>query len=188
VDLSAFDRRLRELIGEPTLLRPFVCQGSPLDCKAFIVGSNPATTFEADFWTFWRPGYGFDKKAWLKQYVDERGRRPLKPGKTRRSPISNTRRVIEWVLEGASPLRCLETNVFAAPAESIAELGDAQRVSEPFDFLLEAIKPDILVAHGKDAIAHLSKRHVDCSVIEAEHFSRGWSRQGALNLGQRLKG
>ena len=42
--LDDFERALVALIGRPTDLRPFVCEGSPLTCDVFLVGFNLATT------------------------------------------------------------------------------------------------------------------------------------------------
>jgi hypothetical protein len=113
-DLQYFECRLIELIGRPTDLRLFVCDGSPLECRAFIVGFNPATASEKDFWTFWDPNTGFKKSEWLQNYIRERRQRPLKPGRTRRNTISSTRRVIDWIVSEASPLKILETNIYTA--------------------------------------------------------------------------
>ena len=57
--LKQFESELRSLTG-PSALRPFVCDGSPLTCRVFIVGINPATSMTTDFWQFWRAGTGFD--------------------------------------------------------------------------------------------------------------------------------
>jgi hypothetical protein len=89
-------------------MRPFVCEGSPLDCQIFIVGFNPATT-NVSFWDFWRLPYGFDKKAWLPMYESEREEQ----GKKRQS---STRKRIERIVEAAWPLKCLETNIHAVPS------------------------------------------------------------------------
>ena len=83
---------------------------SSLAARADIVGINPATSMSADFWQFWRSDYGFDKAAWFETYLQDRKLQPMKPGKTRRNSVSNTRRVIDWLLEEASPVLCLETN------------------------------------------------------------------------------
>jgi hypothetical protein len=91
--LSQFESELGALIGRPSHLRPFVCNGSPLESGVFIIGFNPATEMRGDFWDYWRSEYGFDKTAWFKAYMEERQVRPLKPGKTRRAQVSNTRRV-----------------------------------------------------------------------------------------------
>ena len=62
VTLDEFEKQLAGVIGRPTDLRPFVCEGSPLDCDVFIVGSNPATKMEGDWWRFWRPGIWLSKE------------------------------------------------------------------------------------------------------------------------------
>ncbi len=185
--LDNFEKDLLTLIGKPTDLRPFVCDGSPLDCEVFIVGFNPATEMSANFWNFWRSGYGFDKPAWFEAYKGERQERPLKPGKTRRSPVSNTRRVIGWILEEASPVKILETNIFAAPTEQAADLASAQRLTAPFDFLTELIKPRVMVVHGNDATRHLQGKDFEALDIAVLHFSRGWSQSAAQALGQRIR-
>lgn len=185
--LDDFERNLASLIGNPTDLRPFVCDGSPLDCKAFIVGVNPATEMSADFWHFWRSGYGFDKPAWYEAYKVERQQRPLKPGKTRRNPISNTRRVIEWILEEANPVPVLETNIYAAPTEQALDLTSAQRLTAPFDFLMESIQPRVIVVHGNDAASHLQDKDPKANVIAVPHFSRRWSQASARLLGQQIR-
>ena len=187
ISLDRFEQDLAALIGEPTDLRPFVCDGSPLHHRAFIVGFNPATEMAADFWSFWRHGFGFDKSAWLAAYLKERRERPLKPGKSRRAAMSNTRRVLEWVLQEAEPVRCLETNIYAAPTEQAAGLAPARRLTAPFDFLLDAIRPDLIVVHGKEAAMHMGNRGVATPVIAVPHFSRGWSQSAARELGRQIR-
>jgi hypothetical protein len=206
--LPEFEQALRDLIGQPTALRPFVCDGSPLTCSVFIVGYNPATEMTADWWTFWDPQYGYRRAEWFQEYQRERANRPLKPGKTRRLPVSNTRRVIDCILEAAQPVQCLETNIFSAPSETAASLAEQQRATGPFDFLLRAIRPRVVLAHGDDAIAHLGRLSRNSLgwgqealtsisgnelwVVAESHFGRprggqGWSRERASRVGQRLK-
>lgn len=186
-DLVAFEMELRALIGQPTDLRPFVCIDSPLRCDVFIVGFNPATTLAADFWHFWRSGSGFDKVAWFEEYKRERQLRPLKLGKTRRNAVSNTRRVIEWVIEAASPAHCLETNIYSAPTAQAADLTLKQRATAPFDLLLSKINPSVIVAHGLDAVAHVRSKSPSAHVLAVAHFSRGWSQAKARSLGQQIR-
>jgi len=173
--LPAFAIELESLAGRPTNLRPFVCSGSPLECSVFIFGFNPATEMGSDFWDYWRPEHGFDKAAWFESYQNERLSRRLKPGKTRRSRVSNTRRVIEWIIEAASPVRCLETNIYPAATAQAIELTDDHRRTDVFSFLLTAIRPKIVVAHGKDAEIAICRHCVDGAtlVIAKTHFSRG---------------
>lgn len=79
----------------PTDLRPFIYEGSPLECEVFIVGLNPSSEMNIDFWEFWSTGYGFQKSRRFEKYKESRRERPIKPGMTRRLDISNSRRVIE---------------------------------------------------------------------------------------------
>ena len=185
--LKEFETKLEELIGRPTELRPFVCDGSPIDCNVFIVGFNPATSMECDFWEFWRSDTGFDKRAWFDAYIQDRRTRPLKPGKTRRAAVSNSRRVIEWILESAAPARCLETNIYAAPSEQITDLASEKRLTAPFDFLLSTIKPKLIIAHGTDAARHCQSMTKNVVVWSVSHFSRGWSQSAAIDLGLKIK-
>jgi hypothetical protein len=188
-ELSAFKLELERLIGKKAShLRPFVCEGSPLDCGVFIVGFNPATKMAGDFWDHWRPGYGFDKAAWLAAYKEQRSLRALKSGKQYR-PVGNARRVIEWVLEEVNPLRCLETNIYAVATAKATELSKRQQDMEPFSFLLERIKPRVVVTHGKAAAEAakqlgIGKRE---NLICETHFSRGWSELKARELGQQIR-
>lgn len=141
----------------------------------------------ADFWQFWRPGVGFDRVAWFEGYKKDRQLKPLKPGKTRRNAVSPSRRVIEMILEGASPYRCLETNIYSASTEQAADLATQQRITAPFDFLLANIKLRVIVAHGVDAVGHIQKMKVDAKVLPVSHFSRGWSHEAAVALGVKIK-
>ncbi|MDH4560645.1 MULTISPECIES: hypothetical protein [unclassified Pseudomonas] len=186
-DLAEFEAGLTRLIGRPSRLRPFICDGSPLTCQVILVGANPATEMEEDFWSFWRPGIGFNKAAWMDAYLKERQTRPLKPGKTRRNPISNTRRVLEWVTLSAAPYRCLETNTYATATSTLGELALADRDSDPFEFLLNTIQPQLIVAHGRDAEACLKGLSLNAEVIYVDHFARGWSEVKARALGEQIR-
>jgi len=182
--LDEFELQLSDLIGRPTDLRPFVCEGSPLNCEIFLVGFNPATTMNADFWEFWRPGYGYDKAAWFQQYVDERMAKPLKPGKTRRLPISPSRRNMECFVEGAAGARVLETNIYAAASDDMKSLDLASREIAPFRFLLDAIRPKVIVVHGKLAGEAIRRFDIPAKVIAADHhFSRKTSKETARGYG-----
>ncbi|MCP1507764.1 hypothetical protein J2Y83_003737 [Pseudomonas marginalis] len=181
--LSEFQQKLETIIGRPSDQRPFVCDGSPLDCRVFIVGLNPASASERDFWEFWDCERGFDKRAWFESYLVDRTLRPLKPGKTRRNPISNTRRVLDWVISSAVDIRILETNIYASATEDAKDLTSSMRCSRAFDFLIETLKPRLVVAHGNDAGDFMRARHAGVQTIAVKHFSRGWSQQAARDLG-----
>ena len=194
--LADFGREMVSLLGKPTDLRPFVCEGSPLECEVFIVGINPASEMSDDFWDFWSDNRGFDKYTWFERYKSERRTRPLKPGKKRRNAISNTRRVIGWVIEEASPTKCLETNIYAKPAASEPELKallktlsseERNRITAAFDYLLQRIAPKLVVAHGDKTAEYLQARNIECNLKCVSHFSRRWSEAKARELGLAIR-
>ena len=195
-EMQGLMKSLMEELNVPDL-RPFVCEGSPLECEVFIVGTNPATEMSIAPWEHWSDDYGFRKYGkgnWFEAYKEERRNRPLKPGRTRRNKVSRTRRRINLVIEGAHPVKCLETNIYAKPSENEDELkaflvplscDEQKRLIAPFDYLLEQIKPKLVVAHGECSQEYLRQQ---CQTLEAlgcekwceDHFaSRG--REGYTN-------
>lgn len=183
MNLEDFSAGLAELIGRPSRLRPFVCDGSPLKCLVFIVGHNPATVSDRDFWEDWGPD-GFDKESWMAAYIEERANRPLKPGKSYRPRISPSRRVIDQVVAAAG-MPILETNIYAGTSPDMRSLGE--RDIAPFHYLVETIKPNLLITHGKDAKEAADRLALPGEIISVPHFSRGWSKEKAIELGRALR-
>ena len=180
--LNEFSRGLTSLIGKPTDLRPFVCEGSPVQCDAFLVGTNPASQMSVDFWDFWSDSYGFDKSAWFERYKEERKTRPLKPGRKRRNEVSNTRRIIEEVVQAARPVKCLETNIYAKATKQTSDLDERSKISTSFDYLLHQVAPRLVIAHGKDAAEYLRAQDLPCKLMCVKHF-RFWSKRNTRDLG-----
>lgn len=181
-DLCEFSRELASLIGKPTDLRPFVCEGSPLACDAFIVGINPASSMSADFWDFWSDRFGFDRSVWFERYKEERRNSLLKPGRTRRNEVSNTRRIIEEVVGSTKPVKCLETNIYAKATKQTSDMEEQDRVTAPFDYLLRKVAPRLVIAHGREAEDYLQGQDLPCELKCVKHF-RFWSLQDARDLG-----
>ena len=194
--LDQFEAELQHLIGCPTRVRPFVCEGSPLACRVFLVGANPATSLGLDFWRFWQSGYGFRKAEWLRAYTETRHQR----GKKGYSP---TRRILERVISAAAPVHCLETNIYAGATPALRDLSTKERETDSFDFLLRSVRPVAVVAHGSDAARHVqtlfgvelpTERTVpapspwgEVHLLAVPHFSRGWSYVKADQLGRDLQ-
>lgn len=163
------------IIGDPTNLRPFVCEGSPLDCEVFLVGSDPATDMTCNFWDFWSDDYGFDKHGWSEEYKAERKKRG------ERKSLSPTRNIIEYVINAARPVRCLETNIYAKPSSN------RKQFTAPFDYLLQKIKPTLVVAHGGTAQDHFQYQALECDLWCEDHFSYQYSIEKAQALGRRIQ-
>ena len=121
---------LAAIVGDPCVgLRPFVCDGSPLDCRVFLVGINPATGMSGNFWDFWDDDSGFNREQWRERYDAERGD----------GDLSKSRKVIERIVEAARPVSCLETNLFSAQAGRKDQLRDGEKSTAAFEFLLDKI-------------------------------------------------
>jgi hypothetical protein len=195
-DLRTFDAELRRITSEKADIRPFVCDGSPLDCQIFIVGFNPATT-NVSFWDFWRLPYGFDKKSWLLAYESQREKQHQKRQ-------SNTRQRIERIVQAAWPVRCLETNICAIPSRKQRDLQRESRSTEVFDFLMRRIQPRVIFVHGTPAVEHMrqpfglgelkpprygwiSRPVKGMTLFAGSHLAIGWSLESAAELGKELR-
>lgn len=195
--LDGFEAALAARIGRPAYVRPFVCEGSPLECRAFIVGSNPATALSLDYWSFWESGYGFRREAWAEASREQRraaGKRVTTP----------TREMLGRIMREAAPVRCLDTNVFSTPTPAERDLPPELRQTGVFDLVLDAVRPAAILAHGKEASEHL-RRLLGVGALSAEgfepvpapwgtvrvravrHLSRGWSYAQAEALGRALR-
>jgi len=183
LNLANFEKQLTDLVGRPTETRPFVCDGSPLECQVFLVGYNPATDMSVDFWDFWTDR-GFDRTLWYAEYLRERATRPLKPGKTKRQKVSATRRMIYKVIEG-SGIPVLETNLYAHPSVDKKSLKHKDR--RPFEFLLRVIPPKVIITFDGDAKRAIEEIRTSAKVISVPHLSRKWSYDKALSLGRYVK-
>ena len=194
--LDRFESALRAHIGRPAYVRPFVCEGSPLECRAFIVGSNPATALSVDYWSFWESGYGFHREAWAEASRRER----REAGKQETTP---TRRMLWRIMREAAPVSCLDTNVFATPTPAERDLPAEMRRTAAFELVLDAVRPAALLAHGKEAEVHLrwllgaelprerfepvATPWGSMKVRAVRHLSRGWSYEQAEALGRALR-
>jgi hypothetical protein len=182
---QALAAALRAQVGDPAAVRPFVCDGSPLDCRAFVVGSTPATGMAEAFWTFWDAEAGFLKADWLAAYAAAHGRNGR--------GVSATRRLLERIAAAAAPVRVLEANVCGLPAARDAAV---------FELLLDYVRPRAILAHGRESAAYLharfgvplpTDRFADVPaawgavrVRAVRHLSRGWSRAAGDALGVEL--
>ena len=183
--------------------RPLICEGNPFECEIFIVGINAATEMDEDFWQFWKDDYGFNKAEWFESYVENRNLKSNNDNKKKRNKLSNTRQRIEWIVEAIKPLKTLETNLFVKATPTAKELKTEDRKPCVFNFLLQTIKPQIILIHGNDVIKNFNEfynvnikkgeiSNIDIlgtkiNVLAVNHLSRGWSKQKSYELGEFLK-
>ena len=185
---AEFRRKLSAIL--PENCRPFVCQGSPYDCKIFVVGLNPATLMEDVFWQYWSDSTGFDKDSWFEAYKNERKSRPLKPGKKSRRDVGNTRSNLNKLADLIRTDEILETNIYSKPTEHYTELRAEEKDTVVFQFLMTEIKPKLIITHGKDPARYFDRKVREFGDFEIEtvikkgnsydimsvpHLSIGWS-------------
>lgn len=178
--LADFTARLKLLVGDPCSGRPFVCTGSPLACRVFIVGQNPARE-TANFWRYWSDDDGMNRAAWRERYLAK-------------NALSPTRKRIERLADLISA-PVLETNIWCVEAGSGKHLTRADRSTAVFEMLLEHIRPAVVVAHGSKAISLLDHLSTGAQVMAVPHLSGlgspkgfGWNDKRLQQLAARVNG
>ncbi|MFZ3193034.1 MAG: hypothetical protein WA154_07495 [Moraxellaceae bacterium] len=197
---DAFSSTLRSLLADRPLSRPFVCDGSPLDCQVMLVGFNAATSMQASFLDFWTDQNGFGFNAWQQAYTAERQAN----GKTAYSATRRNLNRLQMAVTASnlSAAKILETNIFDHPSANKKQLLKAQQDTQIFDFLLHSVQPRIVISHGKDANQYLATRYqqqvnqdhwVELTHqgqtfcwYATSHLSRGWSYEKLDALGQQI--
>jgi hypothetical protein len=190
---SQIDRRIRELTGEHPESRPFVCAGSPFGCAVAQIGINPGTP--TPFWPHWSVEKGFDKPSWLKDYLQRHGK------------LGPTRRNIDVFSEALRPNRCIELNLYDRFSPRLSGLAKELRRTDVLDFVLECVRPRLILVHGDDPAAYLAElfgtrlvkdaftpvryRSLQVEVLQAKsHFmkvSRDYVRELASRFSARLQ-
>ena len=190
MNLAEFDRRLREIA--PNNTRPFLCEGSPFECRAFIVGLNPRT--QTPFWPHWNVSTGCCKSSWLDEYR-----------RRHNNKLGRTRECIEILFEALGPFKCLETNLYPGWSNRFRDLPIEFRNTNVFDFILDAVKPNLVFVHGRKAILHIERitgqtafrrdevlRNIQLPSHEADlylrhHLSYQLSTSECRRIGERLR-
>jgi hypothetical protein len=198
---------MRSIVGAADDARPFVCDGDPYACRAFVVGINPAST--VPFWPFWNDDSGFDRTCWFECYKRLRACAPLRDGRTRRQAVSSTRQRIDWMREattvegeaGIPKIQILETNLYVKPTARAADLSHSDRSTEAFEFLLAELQPAVLLLHGKEmkerfeqafscslsgSFSMISVKGQKMSIAAVPHLSRV-SRTAAVEFGPQIR-
>ena len=120
---------------------PFLCEGSPLKCRIFIVGFNPARKVEKPFWScFWTDSRGFKKAEFIQEL------KKLDGGRT-----TLTRERIEIIANAVGQRVTLNTNIYSKSTRKKRELPKKDRKTDVIEYLLKTIRPKIVLAYGTDA-------------------------------------
>lgn len=140
--IQEFNVNLKLFIDSNNNLRPFICDGSPLECNIFIVGINPATSLNKPFFNYYNLSV-FDKKKWMIDYCESR--------RNKKTLISPTRKKIENLVNDIfGENKCLETNIYSYPSIDLKSLDNKFKSTEIINFLIDSIRPKALFIHGKN--------------------------------------
>jgi hypothetical protein len=143
--LSEFRSGLDKLLPSP-FSRPFLCNGSPLQCRIFIVGFNPAREVEKPFWSFWSDSFGFRKAEFIHELKQLRG------------GLTKTRINMEIISDTAGQAMTLDTNIYLAPTPTERGLPKDNMKTDVIEHLLTTIRPWVVLAHGRKAREFFRKR------------------------------
>ena len=166
--------RLKQIVDYPLHgQRPFVCDGCPTECHVVIIGTNPATPLNSNWWE-----YGFDYNLFMCKYKAKRGQ----PGPTRRRLMRITACLREV------RLKCVETNVYRREAKSEEQLWnydtfDRHPNDKVLHLLMEGLQPPkVIVPHGCVARDWITvqghKLPPDVRILDRQiqHLSKGSDR------------
>jgi hypothetical protein len=167
-----FKTELERLIGNPTSLRPFICDGYPLDSEIFIIGINPATEIKENFWNFW-DGDKFNKTKWFDNYLLER--------KDKYHKVSPTRVKIEYLVNTIfKNHKCLETNAYSTATANLSLLQSNQKDTDILSFLIRTIKPKAMFIHGTDP-ANFIKNELGLKFVSAKPLKVNYESENKVS-------
>lgn len=93
--------------------------------------------------------------------------------------------MLGWILDGLPGVKALETNISPVPTSSASELEAHHRTPPVLEFLIKAVKPKIILAHGEEAVAAINPLLTSAGhtaiVLSSKHL-RFWSRERANEI------
>jgi len=157
-DLAKFSVEIRRMIGAGEGIRPLVCSGDPFNCQVALIGANPGSM--TPFWPHWSDVRGMNKETWLDEYRQQHG------GKYGRSRAA---------IERFVPLvnaRVLELNAHGKQSRRLAHLASEHRTTELLEFVLRAVRPQVALCAGSDAVRAVTAINSDwgMKIIVAPHY------------------
>jgi hypothetical protein len=142
--------------------RPLVCDGSPLTCRVFVVGYNPATSFTTPFANHWSSDWGFIREKFLEDFRHQRNQHDKLRGTRARLEI-----IADQFKNNFGRNSILEANIFSKPTARAKELATGDKTI--FKFLMETVRPIIVLVHGRKTFHHF-KRLCTSNVDRAKIF------------------
>lgn len=153
---------LKRVIPTPCYERPFVCDGTPDESVAIVIGMNPATVTDIDWWSFWSDKKGFNYGAFLGHYENTRS-------KNGKGSVSKTRLRLNRLRDNG--IKCIETNAYKneKPDGVIFGISNYAVLST---LLNNANNIKAIIAHGDDAHKFVDQANIknDIRIFKTKHF------------------
>jgi hypothetical protein len=132
--------------GRESTQRPFVCDGSPLNCSTFIVGYNNAYDI-GPFRQVWSDHTGFKKSAFDDLYIQIGGK-----------PNNRTTNRYWINLISKAVGQCVETNIFSKDTKTARSLSAEDKSTEVFDYIFKSAKPSAVFCFNSKTVKELERR------------------------------
>ncbi|BFM99385.1 hypothetical protein MOXK02_09440 [Moraxella sp. K02] len=189
MDLKKFRTEMQQRLSEQQLddvkVRPFICSGSPLNCKIMMVGYNPARevnldVFDADIWN---DDMGFDRESFAEHY-----------------DIASYNDDLQWnrnhifqqnLIDEISNHPVIETYLYSVITAKKTLLSPQHKHTHVFDWLYSILKPVLVITQNIDVIKYFEReanktlvrntfnaiiyRDLHCVILPISHLSKKWN-------------
>lgn len=189
MDLKKFRTEMHQRLSEQQLnnvkVRPFICSGSPLNCKIMMVGYNPARevnldVFDADIW---HDDVGFDRESFAEHY-----------------DIASYNDDLQWnrnhifqqnLIDEISNHPVIETYLYSVITPKKTLLSPQHKHTHVFDWLYGILKPVLVITQNIDVIKYFEReanktlvrntfnaityRDLHCVILPISHLSKKWN-------------
>lgn len=98
--------------------------------------------------------------------------------------------MIGWILDDLPSIPVLETNIHSKASARETNLAQHERTTAPFQFLLQTIRPKVILVHGDKAIDVIDQQVANSknpvAAIKTKHL-RFWSRDRVAALAKSIQ-
>ena len=200
MDLKKFRTEMQQRLSEQQLdnvkVRPFICSGSPLNCKIMMVGYNPARevnldVFDADIW---HDDIGFDRESFAEHY-----------------DIASYNDDLQWnrnhifqqnLIDEISNHPVIETYLYSVITAKKTLLSPQHKHTHVFDWLYSILKPVLVITQNIDVIKYFEReanktlvrntfnaiiyRDLHCVILPISHLSKKWNDTEMYHLKEEI--
>ena len=200
MDLKKFRTEMQQRLSEQQLdnvkVRPFICSGSPLNCKIMMVGYNPAREVNLDVFDtdIWHDDIGFDRESFAEHY-----------------DIASYNDDLQWnrnhifqqnLIDEISNHPVIETYLYSVITAKKTLLSPQHKHTHLFDWLYGILKPVLIITQNMDVIKYFEReanktlvrntlnaityRDLHCVILPISHLSKKWNDTQMYHLKEEI--